>query len=68
MQLTTRPTVDAIYMARVYLAQARTRRHFGAWHATLLRWAAGQRAAAMRERLAARDAADSDTGAQIELF
>ena len=44
---TTTHRVDAIYMARVYLAQARTQRHRGAWHATLLRWAAGQRRGAM---------------------
>lgn len=42
--------VDAIYMARVYLAQARTQRHRPDWHATLLRWAAQNRRAAMRER------------------
>lgn len=36
----------AIHMARVYLAQARCARHRHQWHATLLRWAAGQRRAA----------------------
>lgn len=41
--------VDAIYMARVYLAQARTQRHRPDWHATLLRWAAQNRRAAMRD-------------------
>jgi len=44
---------DALYMARVYLAQARVQRHRPAWHATLLRWAAGHRAAAMRQHRAA---------------
>ena len=36
----------AIHMARVYLAQARCARRRHQWHATLLRWAAGQRRAA----------------------
>lgn len=61
--MTHRPCTDTIYMARAYLAQARARRHFPAWHATLLRWAAGQRAAAMRERLGA-----AKSGQQIELI
>lgn len=38
----------AIHMARVYLAQARCARHRHQWHATLLRWAAGQRRAAQQ--------------------
>lgn len=38
--------VTPAYMARVYLAQARTQRHRGAWHATLLLWAANARRAA----------------------
>ena len=36
----------AIHMARVYLAQARCARQRHQRHATLLRWAAGQRRAA----------------------
>lgn len=39
-------TVTPAYMARVYLAQARTQRHRPAWHATLLQWAANVRRAA----------------------
>ena len=39
---------SCIYMARVYLAQARTQRNRNEWHATLLCWAARQRLAAMR--------------------
>ena len=60
---THRPCTDAIHMARAYLAQARARRHFPAWHATLLRWAAKHRAEAMRERLGA-----AKSGQQIELI
>lgn len=43
--------VDDTYMARVYLAQARVQRHRPQWHATLLRWAAKHRAAAMAAHL-----------------
>jgi len=32
-----------IYMARVYLAQARLSRQHSNWHATLMRWAANRR-------------------------
>lgn len=32
-----------IYMARIYLAQARQFRRHGNWHATLLLWAANRR-------------------------
>lgn len=42
-----RPT-SASYMARVYLAQASQQRHRGAWHATLLTWAAKCRRAHQR--------------------
>lgn len=39
-----------LYQARVYLAQARVSRRFGGWHATLLKWVAKHRLAALRER------------------
>ena len=42
------PLVDNRYMARVFLAQARARRHQPAFHATLLRWAAERRLASMQ--------------------
>lgn len=37
-----------VHMARVFLMQARASRRHGAWHATLLRWAAQRRMRAMR--------------------
>lgn len=40
---------DHIYQARVYLAHARATTHEG-WKATLLKWAAGRRMAAMNFR------------------
>ncbi len=43
----------AMYCARVYLAEARRRRHTPSFHATLLRWAANARrrgAEATRQR------------------
>ena len=43
-------SADAIYMARVYLAQARASRRHPGWHATLLRWAAQHRRAAAKAR------------------
>ena len=49
MSTRKKPTTAA-YMARVYLAQARTQRHRGAWHATLLNWAAKCRREHARQR------------------
>ncbi len=42
------PHFVAATAARVYLAQARLQRHRGAWHATLLTWAAKCRRAHQR--------------------
>lgn len=46
---------DLLHCARVYLAEARRRRHTPSFHATLLRWAANMRrragAAAMQRDL-----------------
>ena len=53
MTARTTTRVDALYMARVYIAQARVQRHRGAWRATMLRWAAKCRRAAMAERATA---------------
>ena len=39
-----------IHQARVYLAQARVRRHQPDFHATLLQWAANARRRAMAQR------------------
>lgn len=41
--------INAAYMARVYLQQARNQRHRGGWHATLLNWAAKCRRAYGRQ-------------------
>jgi hypothetical protein len=40
-----------VYMARVFLAQARHSRQHAAWHATLLNWAACRRRRASGEPL-----------------
>lgn len=39
---------EEIHMARVFIAQARSRRHQSAFHATLLQWAANARKRAMQ--------------------
>lgn len=43
----TPATTGDKHLARVYLAQARARRHQPAFHATLLQWAANARRRAM---------------------
>ena len=50
-----KPTHNSdIHQARVYLAQARVRRHQPEFHATLLQWAANARTRATTSRAAQR--------------
>jgi hypothetical protein len=64
----TGESVNHAYMARVFLAQARAKRHLPAAHALLMGWAANRR---LRHAQAMKDAAQAaikPTPAQGDLF